>query len=362
MHGGNIWALARERSLHPAQVLDFSADLNPMGPPAEVRTLLEEGLKVLAHYPDPDYRQFCESAAQAEGLDPPCILPGNGTADLIHLIGRWKAGEPVGVAAPTFTEYQQASAANSSATRFLPLREDFGFQPDPDEMLALLKEVRLFYLCNPNNPTGILWPAPLLRNLLEEAGWSGTTVVIDEAYMDFVAYPDRFSAAQWVETFPNLIVLRSLTKILALPGLRIGYLAASPAVRKGLNALQPPWALNGLAAWVGKEWIGKEAYEVFVQQTREKVKLFRAEFATGLAGFSELQAFPSAANFFLCRLAPGHSASDLARRLAGQGVLIRMCDDFTGLEPGRFVRLAVRTSQENQRFLRLLQEIFAHVG
>ncbi len=340
--------------MDPAQILDFSADLNPLGPPGEVRAILQEGLKALAHYPDPAYRRFRESAARAEQVDPSWILPGNGTAELIYLISRWKAGETVGVIVPTFTEYQRA--AQSAGSEILLFPSDLG------ELLPKLKQVRLLFLCNPNNPTGTLWLASLLRDLLEEAGRSGTVVVVDEAYMDFVEDPEACSAVPWVEIFPHLIVLRSLTKILALPGLRIGYLVASPAVLQELQALQSPWALNGLAAWLGAEWIGRQKHRRFVEETREKLKLFRREFKAGLNGFPELRPLPTAANFFLCRLSQDHSAVDLAKRLASSGVLIRLCDDFSGLEKERFIRLAVRTPQENRRFLQLLQEVFAHVG
>ena len=362
MHGGNVWALAREKSLDPARILDFSADLNPLGPPAQLQAILQDGLKALAHYPDPAYRRFRESAGRAEQTDPSRILPGNGTAELIHLIGRWQAEEAAGVVVPTFTEYQRAARANGSPLQLFLLRENSNFLPDLGALLPKLRQVRLLFLCNPNNPTGTLWPAPLLRVLLEEAGRSGTRVVLDEAYMDFVADPEAGSVVRWVEEFPHLMVLRSLTKILALPGLRVGYLVAAPAVVQELQAIQPPWPLNGLAAWVGAEWLGQEGHRLFGAQTREKVGLFRREFETGLSGLAELRTQPSAVNFFLCRLNQGHVACDLARRLADSGVLIRVCDDFTGLEQGRFIRLAVRTPEENRRFLQLLQELFVHAG
>src|SRR3989338_4969066 len=129
-HGGDIWSLL-EKGISPAEILDFSVDLNPLGPPPGWEAVLREGLQEAALYPDPAYRDFRQVIAAAEGISPDQILPGNGTADLIHLITRWMKPEQAVVAVPTFTEYERAVRADGGEVVSSLLREENGFLPGP---------------------------------------------------------------------------------------------------------------------------------------------------------------------------------------------------------------------------------------
>ena len=390
-HGGNPWALVKPRSgsarrapfvmsqrdiPHSAsglalpdlprgfaitQVLDFSANLNPVGPPPGVESLLEEARGRIRWYPEPTYREFRESVAKAEGVDPSCILPGNGTADLIHLISRWKARGRVAVVVPTFTEYERAAQADQSEVFPLHLKEELDFFPDGlGREIGSLGAVQLLFLCNPNNPTGRLWPVKPLQELLGACQRAGTVVVVDEAYMEFLEDRLRYSSVPWVKRFQNLIVLRSMTKIFSVPGIRIGYGVTCEKTALALRQIQPPWPMNGLAASLGERLIGESG---FLERSRREIAGFRQQLRTDLQGLPGIKLVPSEANFILCRLMdPAQTAQGLAQDLARRGILIRVCDDFTGLEPGRFIRVAVRRPEENQRLLQALQEILRHAG
>ena len=354
-HGGAIWPLL-ERGISPAEILDFSVDLNPLGPPPGWEQVLQEGLQEAALYPDPCYRDLRQAIAAAEGISPDRILPGNGTADLIHLITRWLKPKRAVVVVPTFTEYERAVRADGGEVLPYLLREEEGFLPGP----APETDARLLFLCNPNNPTGRLWPRERLQEWLESCRRQGITTVVDEAYMDFVEDGPRFSAVQWLERFPRLIVLRSMTKSFAVPGLRLGYLAGSERIVSELGGIQPPWPVNGPAALVGRWLAGRQGY---LEESRGGVRVFRQSFQEQLKEFPGLRCLPSEANFILCRITdPAWDAQRLASAVAERGILIRTCDDFTGLEAGRFIRLAVRRPEQNERLSRALREVFSHAG
>ncbi len=337
------------------EVLDFSADLNPLGPPPGLEEVLLEGAREIRLYPEPSYQNLREALAEFEGTRPERLLVGNGTADLIHLITRWAQPKRVAVVAPTFTEYERAAAADRAQVLPWLLREERGFSSEALEGPERLREAQVLFLCNPNNPTGGLWPQSQLRRWLERAHRAGCLTVVDEAYMDFVGKGRRYSAAAWIEEFPQLVVLRSLTKIFSVPGLRIGYLVSSPERVSALSQVQPPWPVNGLAVRAGA-WLVRQ--EEYLEESRREMERFKRVFETALQGLSGLRPFPSEANFFLCRLTgPGASAERLGGELSARGILVRLCDDFRGLEPDRFFRTAVRTPEENSRLLEALREI-----
>lgn len=343
-HGGNIWEAALGS-------LDFSADLNPSGPPPGLEMVLKERWADVAVYPEPGYRLLREALARKEGMHPSCILPGNGTAELIHLISRWKKAARATVCVPTFTEYERAVAADGGEVLPVILRPEEEFLPGAPPRAD---KTDLLFLCNPNNPTGRLWPKERLLEWLYAYGRSGATVVLDEAYMDFVRDGLRESAVQWLDQFPSLIILRSLTKSFAVPGLRLGYLVASPLIIEQLKKIQPPWTVSAPAVAAGI-WLADQQ-KVFEAYRNESLAA-RDALAEQLRLIPGIRSVPSEANFFLLQLAdPVWTGSRLAARLAERGILVRVCDDFTGLEPGRYVRVAVRKPEENRQLVSALKE------
>ncbi len=359
-HGGNPWGLAKRLGIPVSDLLDFSADLNPFGPPPQLGGLLEDALEHVAHYPEPTYREFREAAGEALHLDPDFILPGNGSVDLIHRIARWRGASKAVVAAPTFTEYERAVQVQGSSVihRFFEQRENRFDPPSIESML--LPDAQILFLCNPNNPTGTLWPEGQLLELVDRCRCREILVVVDEATMDLVRDGLRYTLASHVERFPNLLVLRSLTKGYGVPGLRAGYLAAAPEVIEDLSQRQPPWVMNGIAAFVGSRLLWDSG---FLKRSRERLEMARVEMDRMLRFIPEWEVFSSASNFILCRLPSGEMRNDrLADQLQEQRILIRTCDDFTGLEPGRFIRMSVRSQEENRRLTQALSEVLCLAG
>ncbi len=352
MHGGNIWAAARRTGRPPAQWLDFSASINPLGTPPWVRAAARSALNTTGHYPDPECTELVAAAAARYDLEPGCIRFGNGAAELIHLLVAALAPPAGLVLAPTFGRYLAAlrqAGIGISVTELSAWPDP----PDPNGLSAWLAAAptgSIMFLCHPNNPTGRLLPSEFLQAALaQERVW----VVVDEAFLDFVA--GASSLLSLAGRHPRLIVLRSLTKLYAIPGLRLGWLAGPRELVARLAALQVPWSVNtpaaaaGLAALTGPEFAGATAAAV----VRARAGAFRL-----LAGLGpHLQPQPADGNYFLVRL-PGRAGTHLQEQLLPHGILVRTCGGFSGLDD-HYLRLAVRPRRETQRLAQVLAEVLS---
>ena len=237
------------------------------------------------------------------------------------------------------------------------LEERHAFRLDPlttGVQRSLIDGSDLVFLCNPNNPTGVALPKPAVLELARQCGQAGALLVVDEAFVDFVDTPSEISVLPEALPLGNVIVMRSLTKWWAIPGLRLGYLVASPSLVKTLRALQQPWPVNALALAVGVD-LFRQPDEM--SGLRRRLRVWCQDLFQQLQAISGLTPFPTSTNFVLCKLDSSRiTSADLTQRLAAHGLLIRNCDSFTGLQPGRFIRIAVRAPQENERLLTVLHE------
>ena len=355
VHGGNLWAAAQRRGIPAEEWLDFSADLNPWARDWVPAVVVEEAWRRIQHYPDPMYLRFRQATAAWDKVEVSAILPGNGTADLIHLISRWRKAARAWIPVPTFTEYARAVRSNGGTVTpgLLSEQDDFG----GSGLLQVLKHtpVDVVFLCNPNNPTGRIWPREAVLELLEWCARNQILLVVDEAYMDLTADGLRYSLAGEAARNRHLLVLRSLTKAFGIPGLRLGYAVGHPSVIEPLQAIQPPWPVNTLAAEAGT-WLLESAGEALAD-SRRRLAADREEMREALSRLPQLRLFSSEANFFLaCLNEHSRGAQHAADQLEKRGILIRRCDDFEGLEPDRFLRMAVRRPEENRLFVQPLAE------
>ncbi|WP_240609744.1 threonine-phosphate decarboxylase CobD [Billgrantia endophytica] len=352
-HGGQAAALLARFGLpHDQPLIDFSANLNPLGPPAWVPERLAELAAGLAHYPDPGYPRAREAIARHEGVAVEQVLLTNGGAEAIFLTAALHPGGRAAVLQPSFGEYTRACAAHGLAVSSLAMTAP-DFRLDPEAVEARLGDCDLLFLCRPNNPTGTLSPWMAVETLLGMARRQNCRVVIDEAFIDFVDAPgERLSPL--LAGFDNLILLRSLTKLYTLPGLRLGYVLAGEETMRRLQDHQPPWSVNHLAAELVEDLL---ADEDFLVRTQAWLREERPRFQSRLASLG-LEVMPSQANFCLVRQNTGPAAADaLLGRLLHAGILARHTHDFSGLD-GSWLRLALRGRADNDRlFAALAAEI-----
>lgn len=349
-HGGNVWAAARRTGLKPAEFLDFSASINPYGPPPRVFQAITENLSLLRFYPDPESFALREGLSAWRGVPPDYLLVGNGGAEIIYLLGRLLADRRAIILEPTFSEYQRAlMAAGGHSIVHWPPAEDLW--PLLEVLVDTVTAQDVIFWCNPNNPTGAYWNEKEMSPHLERLAEKGATIILDESFVDFAGQSVVSEAWPLIEA-GRLLVLGSLTKIFALPGLRLGFLIASPAWCQRLQRLRDPWTVNVLAQVAGLAALQERG---FVTETRHLIARERERLVGELAAHPHLKVFPSWANFLLLKLQDPHqTAPELREKLLTRGILIRAADNFPFLGPAYF-RVAVRTPAENTRLLEAIK-------
>lgn len=350
IHGGNLNWAAQLAGCPPSVILDFSASINPLGPPESALTAIKNGLDSLKHYPDPNYSQLREALAQEHNLSAEWILPGNGAAELLTWAGRELAElDAVYLLTPAFRDYTRALEAFGAKITSCPL-DVAKIANQPSQKQDLVLDVPATQNCglllnNPHNPTGQLFSREQILPYLEQFA----LVVVDEAFMDFLPPEEQESLVEDVEDYPNLVVLRSLTKFYSLPGLRIGYGMAHPQRLQRWQKWRDPWSVNSLAAEAAVAVLQDTG---FSEQTWSWLKAARSRFYQDLMTIPGLSPLPSAANFFL--VATEIPASHLQAQLLKEAqILIRDCLSFPQLGDGYF-RTAIRYSEENQKLQQAL--------
>ncbi|MCT0212680.1 MULTISPECIES: histidinol-phosphate transaminase [unclassified Synechococcus] len=349
-HGGNLVATARRLGCRPDQLLDASASLVPFGPPASVRRRLGSVLGAragcpspLRDYPDRDYTGLRTTIAACHGLDPAAVLPGNGAAELFTWAARDAAAAGLSLLpTPGFADYRRALACWSGDWQPLPLPLGGEF---PDTAAATTAG-GVLWITNPHNPTGQLWSRAQLEPLLERFA----LVIVDEAFLPLVPGGEDQSLIPLLAGHPQLVVIRSLTKLFAIAGLRLGYALAAPERLSRWAAWRDPWPVNGLAAAVGEVVVVDRRWQKRVQRW---VASEGPWFHRQLEGLPGLTPLPSAANFLLVR-GEGSLVALRERLERHQRVLLRDCRSFEGLGE-QWLRIGLQDRRGNQRILRALR-------
>lgn len=344
-HGAHGESAARSLGLAPRSFLDFSQNINPLGPPPGALEAARAAISGSSVYPDPQYPELRRALGGYLGVPEANVLPTNGGAEALFLaaLGLRRAGKSRAlILEPTFSEYAAAANAAGMEVAHRPAwRESGGGFAFDLRSLDGLGAGDAVFLCNPNNPTGSALPRDEVREIHEAVAGPGAALVVDEAFADFAP---ALSVAS--EANAALTVVRSFTKFFAIPGLRLGCLVSSEAER--FATLQPSWPVNAAAAAAG---VAAASDAEFAGRSVRRVGELRREMAGELSELQGITVYDSAANFLLLR-GPGEVAEPLARR----GVLVRGCEPFEGLGPEHF-RVAVREREDNRRLVRALREI-----
>jgi adenosylcobyric acid synthase len=343
-HGGNIHLF--RRTMKQGEVLDFSANINPLGPPEWLRQVLSRAVEDLGHYPDPDCHDLVQSIAAHGDYPVSCIVPANGSTELLYLLLRLLPCRRVLIPAPAYIDYARAAKLAGKPAEIVAMAEQDGFRLDPVRLAGLIRPGDLVIIGSPNNPTGAMVEAAVITGLAGD--FPEADFLIDEAFLDFV--PDGQSVGGRTE---NIHTLNSLTKFYAIPGLRLGFGVFPERIAGNLRENLPPWTVNSLAQVIGTRALQDRNYQ---DRTRTECLRLRTDFADKLSEFADLQVFPATANYLFLRLSGRMNSQELAARLSARGLLIRRCDNYAGLD-GSYIRLAVRTEAENGRLLAALGDV-----
>ncbi|MCD4843000.1 MAG: aminotransferase class I/II-fold pyridoxal phosphate-dependent enzyme [Methanosarcinales archaeon] len=349
IHGGRI---ARELQTSGVEPLDFSANCNPFGPPdkEKLKLIINRAIKNINWYPDNDYNDLRTAAARFAGVELENIIPANGSSELIRLIMQTilDNGDKVILPQPTFDEYElsiKLSGAIPENIKYEAVYRDPG--AITDDMLNRSKSV---IICNPNNPTGTLLSVTDLEKLAKRCQESETFLVIDEAFIELSDPSSSMSTN--VNTNPFLILIRSLTKIFTIPGIRIGYGIAHRDIASKMNNLRIPWNVGSIPAAVGT-WLLDTNYNdpAFLEHSREQISIERDWLTKQLDLIRGFDPVPSSTNFILINIRDfGMDSSMITRCMQQLGILIRDCNSFRRLGQN-YIRVAVRSHKENQQLI-----------
>ncbi len=350
-HGGGVFALARLMGVSPEDFLDFSANINPLGPPRGVREAFIESFARLAHYPDRDAAELRNALASLHVVAPSQVIVSNGSTELIYLLPRLIAGSKALTVAPAFSEYGRALKRSGWESRYFALSPGNGFALSLDKLAKKLDEgVELLFLCNPANPSGTLLPLAEVERIHTICRQTGTFLVLDEAFMDF---REEESAKALIAGSSGGIVLRSMTKFYAIPGLRLGYAIGPEEIISRCTGMLEPWSVNTPAQAAGCAALADPDYRsrTIASNAEERDHLSRS-----LAALPGVKPYPSAANYLLSELENGMSAAQLRDALLKRRIVIRDCSNYEGLDES-FFRVAVRSRDDNRRLLNALGDI-----
>ncbi len=368
-HGGNVHKLAERAGVAPGQLVDFSASINPLGPPPWLAEEIARSLAEVVHYPDPEASDLTLAACERYKVWPTQACAGNGASELLPAVcglaarmGHSRAIIPV----PAYVDVDRCCRLAGLTVEPLVCRatEDAGaFAPDLERLAGMLATPAAVFLTSPNNPTGVVIPARHVRDLAR--AFPKSLFVVDESFADFVPGIENegtgrepgaavgpggsVGLGRLVRLRPdNVIVLSSLTKFYALPGLRLGLCFAAPEVIARLRRRLPAWNVGSLAQRVGARALRDLEYQA---RTVREVASLREGLTADLREIPGLRVFPGQANFLLCRLdRVGMTAQPLFERLLAEGLAIRLCANFEALDDSYF-RIAVRTKDENARLV-----------
>lgn len=348
-HGGDIYS-AKERM--EGEIIDFSANINPLGLPDSVKKALMESMDCFSCYPDPICRELVKKIAKSEGTETENILCANGAADLIFRISQAIRPRNALLAVPTFSEYEQALLSIGCHIRYFNLSKENDFCLTEDFLEEIRPDTDLIFLCNPNNPTGQLIAPRLLEKILARCSSCGTMLVVDECFRDFLDNPQENSMVSWVSSFPNLMILRAFTKHYAMAGLRLGYcLCSNTPLLERMAQCGQPWSVSVPAQIAGAAALEDTDY---LARTREWIQTEREYLKSELNRLG-IKVIGSQANYLFFRL---EDSETLPSFLEKKGILIRSCANYRGLDSA-YYRIAVKSHKDNQTLVNAFTEYLA---
>ncbi len=337
-HGGDIY----EKEIK----LDFSANLNPLGMPKSAREAAKAAVDFSVNYPDPFCRRLVSALSASEGVAADCILCGNGASELIYAYCSAVKAEKALVTAPSYADYTVAlSAAGTKVVRYT-LDEDSSFEVNRVIIDAIEKEeAKLVFLCNPNNPTGLLTDEGVLMAILDYCKENDIRLFVDECFLDLT---DGMSLKQHIKTCSNLFILKAFTKTYAMPGLRLGYcMTSDQQILQAMSYMTQAWNVSVPAQAAGIAALAEKSY---LKDAKDLIKEERS-YLSNMLVLTGFKVYSSDANYILFKAGEG-----LDQKLLKKGILIRNCDNYPGLDRG-FYRVAVKTRFENEELIKAIKEV-----
>ena len=343
-HGG-IYSVQKKSNLH---LLDFSSNVNPLGYPDVIKNTFKKNLPLISIYPDPDSNELRNSLQNYTGISKDQIIVGNGATEIIYNFSKaFLKKQKILIPVPTFSEYESASKLSGASITFF---KTMNINNDVSRLLDSLRNNKCVFLCNPNNPTGIVTKKKIMKKILQSAYEKSIMVFLDECFIELVPSKNE-SVIAYLKEFDNLFILRSLTKSFGLAGMRVGYGLGSKKMIEILNKIKIPWNVNGVAQQIASKAL---LDKTFLSKTRKLIKKESQFLAKSISNIDGFTCYESDTNFILIK--SKIPSSVIQKKLLKKNILIRDCNSFRGLDKNH-IRIAVKTRKENLRLVGALKNI-----
>ena len=352
-HGGNILTQAKKLNLLPSKIIDSSASLVPFKPPKLILDVLISEIKTLGfrYYPERNLNSFREIIGEFHQIDPDNILPGNGASELITWAGyeASKSGASC-IPSPGFVDYERSLNCWNANFDYSELPKNWSNSFPQTFPIKPICDV--LWITNPHNPTGQLWDKKSLEIILKKY----KLVICDEAFLAITPNGEKESLIPLTKKYDNLLVIRSLTKLFNIAGLRLGYIIGSSEKLKKWDTKRDPWPLNSFAIKAGIELLSnKTLYEEWTSKIHDWVNTEKNWVSNELSKIKNLKVHNSSTNFFL--IESKFSLSSNIHYLEKKGILIRECNSFRFLNE-KWARISLQTRKNNKILCREIQNSF----
>jgi len=348
-HGGNIYD---ENGHTNENIIDFSANINPLGIPDDVLTAARNSVAYSNIYPDSNCRFLTSKLAEFEDVDKSNILCSNGASDILFRLVYAVKPKKVLVAAPSFADYERAGNASGAEIIYYPSKKENNFNIEHDIINIILSaSPDIVFICNPNNPTGNLTDIKMMKKIAAACGFADSILLADECFLDFVNESHKYSAKSLISEHKNIVILKAFTKIFAMPGLRLGYaICGDKNLIDRMRFCGPDWAVSNIAQEAGIAALknGRE----YIKKSCDYVKEQREYMISELKRM-DLIIYPSHANFIFFHCP---QKIDLYGEVRKNDIIIRDCSNFKNLEPGCY-RTAVLTEEKNKLLIDALNGV-----
>lgn len=353
-HGANIFEISRDYGFDIEDIVDFSSNINPLGPSETAKQYLIDHMELISSYPDTDYINLKKEISDYINLDMDDLLLFNGTTE--GLINYIKLINPMNslILSPCYSEYENELNKISSKIFYYNLLEENNFEIDLDKLISIINRfnIELFIFANPNNPTGTILDKDQIEKLLTN---TRCKILIDETYIEFTDQ-EKFSASRLCKKYENLIVLRGLSKFFAMPGIRLGYsINSSKNLKDLISNKQMLWNINILAAILAEKSFADKEYR---KSVFDFISGQRQEIFSRLDKIKDIKYYKSYGNFILCKILNDKKAKDLRDYLLTKAMVIRDCSNFNNLDE-KYPRFCILNDEENKKLLDQIEKFFS---
>ena len=354
-HGSDIEVIAKKYDMSPDSIIPYGSNVNPMGMSPMAREALLNNVDAISSYPERDYAALREHISNYTKADPANMILGSGTSDLIRLTFETVKPERTLIVGPTYGEYARMAKLAGSEVETFMLQNLDDFELDINLFIKQLNDtIDMLILCNPNNPTSKLITRGQLDNIINACLSHDIFVMVDEAYIEFVKDTNLATAIPFTRKYDNLIVLRSVSKFFAAPGIRFGYaITANTDFLEAAGNAKTPWNVNTFACVAGIMFED----EHYINLTKSLIHTERNLIFSAMSTRKTIKVFKPDANFILIMLLKeDQTAGDVFDYCIKQGLMIRDCSDYEGLG-NKFVRFCFLKPEQNDKMVNTILEI-----